>query len=117
MDPETVTIGKGVYEELRAEVDRLTKNAWMWSRGLGVHKSYTADEMKEMFGPYLEDGKTDGLSPREVRMLETIVEVSLNAATMRTALEDIVMHQEAIGGGIAVLSATRRIAQEALEGV
>ena len=58
MDPETVTIGKGVYDELRAEVDRL-----------------------------------------------------------RVALEAIVMHQEAIGGGIAVLSATRRIAQEALEGV
>ena len=59
MDPETVTIGKGVYEELRAEVDRL-----------------------------------------------------------RVALEAIVMHQEsAISGGLAVLSATRRIAQEALEGV
>ena len=51
MDPETVTIGKGVYDELRAEVDRLTKNAWMWSRGLGGHKSYTAAEMKEMVGP------------------------------------------------------------------
>ena len=72
--------------------------------------------MKEMFGPYLEDGKTDGLSPREVRMLETIVETGATVGALREALEAIVLHQESIGGGLAVLSATRRIAQEALGG-
>lgn len=33
---------------------------------------------------------------------------------LETALRDIIAHQEAIGGGLAVLSATRRIALEAL---
>ena len=36
-------------------------------------------------------------------------------STMQEALRAIVLHQEAIGGGLAVLSATRQIAQMALD--
>ena len=46
---------------------------------------------------------------REFKMLESKVEI------LSQALRDIVKHQELIGGGLAVLSTTRIIAQNALE--
>ena len=56
-----------------AENERLASNMWAWSRGLVGQKPYTPDELREMYGPYVEDGDTTGLSPREARLLETLI--------------------------------------------
>ena len=58
---------------LTARVEELEKAAWLFSRGLIGGKGYCPEELKRKFWPYLETGNTVNLSPREVRLLETIV--------------------------------------------
>ena len=72
-------------ERLRERIEELEKNAWAWSRGLIGERSYTEEELKQMFGPYVENGDTAGLSPREARLLETLVctSASLNEKNQR----------------------------------
>ena len=65
---------EGKCGDLQAEVERYKKNAWGWSRGLKGQEPYSDDELKEMFGPYVENGDVTGLSPREARLLETLVQ-------------------------------------------
>jgi len=47
---------------------------------------------------------------RELERSQLIAEIE----RLRAALEAIVAHQESLGGGLAVLSVSRRIAQKAL---
>lgn len=53
---------------------KLSENLWKWSRGLIGQSPFTPDELKEMFGPYVEEGITKGLHPREARLLETLIQ-------------------------------------------
>ena len=39
------------------------------------HRAYTDEDMVEMFGPYLEEFSHESLSPREVRLIETVIEL------------------------------------------
>jgi hypothetical protein len=66
---------RSLISSLRARVEELEKALWQWSRAFKKsQRGYNADELRKMFGPYLEHGDRQGLSPREVRLLETIVD-------------------------------------------
>ena len=54
------------------------------------------------------EAKLDGRAATIRRLVERV-------ETLKDALRAIVRHQETIGGGLAVLSSTRRIAQAALD--
>lgn len=58
------------------QIEQYKKNMWGWSRGLIGEKAYTEAELRVMFGPYIESGDVTGLDPREVRLLETLVETA-----------------------------------------
>jgi len=53
--------------------EELEKRLWGWSRGLVGQEPYSEEELREMFAPYVENGDVTGLSPREARLLETVV--------------------------------------------
>ena len=76
-------------KELRAEITKLTKNAWEWSRGLKGQKAFSKSELLNMFGPYLESGSTAGLSPREARLLETLVETGAENQRLEKEIKSI----------------------------
>ena len=50
-------------------------------------KGYDDSELLVMFGPYLLQGDTEGLSPREVRLLETIRDQNSEIAELRQQLQ------------------------------
>lgn len=47
------------------------------------HDSYTVDDLVKMFGPYIQGHCMDGLSPREVRLLETVFALMGQAESWR----------------------------------
>lgn len=50
------------------------KMVWSRDRRLNTsHDPYTADELLDMFGPYLREFEHNGLDPREIRLLETVI--------------------------------------------
>ena len=58
----------------------------------------------------------DKLVADNAKRIRDIHNLVADNARLREALKMIVAHQEKMGGGLAVLSATRRIAQNALDG-
>lgn len=81
--PELVKHWQERAEKAEAETMRLQKAMWGWVRGLKGPKPYTEDELREMFRPYVEDGDTTGLSPREVRLLETLIATGAEVSRLR----------------------------------
>jgi len=60
-------------KELKERVFSLEGRLAVRARFRKPHEhAYDDYELREMFGPYLLDGDTSGLSPRECRLLETI---------------------------------------------
>lgn len=62
-------------DELQERLDKAEKYLFSRARELGgtkCQKAYSDKELLEMFRPYLIEGSMSGLSPREVRLLETI---------------------------------------------
>lgn len=109
--------------DLRKDRDRLKQNAWAWSRGLIGQKAYTTEELQGMFAPYVENGDVTGLSPREARLLETLIETGED--NLRLVKEDAVNLRAEVERLRAALGATvgqdvdeyvTRIVQAALKG-
>lgn len=76
-------------DALEKENEQLKKNMWAWARGLIGQKSYSEKELKEMFRPYVENGDTTGLSPREARLLETLIETGAKIAALDALVEAV----------------------------
>ena len=62
------------------EIERLTEVAFVRSRSAmtgRLPKAYSDDELAKMFEPWWERQDTTGLDPREVRLLQTVVDRNL----------------------------------------
>lgn len=70
--------------EFHRQLDKAARDSF-FRRVAGTDMIYTDSEMQKMFGPYLSEGKHDGLSVREIKLIETVQYLRANALESKTA--------------------------------
>jgi len=77
-------------DEAIARRQELEKRLFTKARFTKTHENaYTDEELLEMFGPFILEGCTTGLSPRECRLLETIADANAQLAAVTAERDEL----------------------------